>query len=414
MKKSLGLVSALLMCGSVSYFVGCSSTSPTQSSANQEITISPDVMGQLAVSTLSEQQASAQFSTNGATSILSPNNSAASASALARQMGKTSANSQAQVVTIDSSKKAQGILKIITSTPVAGGMKYDTFTVSADTALVNSTTRYAQDIFGHFAGETETGILKAASGPDHDFATAGDNQLLAASWLRMLGSDTLASAVFKDADNDGILINYAAGAPSVVDVSLYERNPVLKPLVSYDRLNLRVVTNGDTTQDKVIRISGVEGRKSGRVSTFVVLDTTGDSTVIAGAMARAIWTTALSSSSSDTVIAAKATVLFKPQNGLCKNADNLFYGINLTESKRFGIISERTFDFTTTNPVADGQKPTSGHVVMNVTFANGKTAGLVADFDNGYFNGTYTGPDGNTLTVRWNANGTVVSSVATN
>ena len=47
---------------------------------------------------------------------------------------------------------------------------------------------------------------------------------------------------------------------------------------------------------------------------------------------------------------------------------------------------------------------------MSVTYSNDKTASMVADFSPTGFSGTWTGPDGNTLTVTWDGNGDVVSS----
>jgi hypothetical protein len=359
-------------------------------------------------------------------------------------------NAMAGDPVIDSSDIADGILRYIgTSTDLFGCSKIDTITAMADNlenwvSITGSTTcnnrveyysitdadgngivagpaetnpkarllcivHYtANDFLGHKSGMTETMALTASAGTDDNFGTDSDNVVFEAAWLRTLDSDTLAFAEYTDADGDGIIMDNGSASPSIVDVAYFEKDPAFNPFVDKSQLNMRLITDGNSENDQVIRINGEETLITGRVNSIIVLDTTGDSTISTGEMAEATFITVVSPVS-DSIKTWTLSTVFDPVDGLANDKDNLYYELHMSWQKRFGYIRSLTYDFTTTEPVAEGADPTSGHLVMAAEYSDGRTGSIVADFSQGSFTGTYTAPDGSVTNVTWDENGEVVT-----
>lgn len=252
--------------------------------------------------------------------------------------------------------------------------------------------------------------ISVHSGPDGEFDTESDNRILSAHWERKAGEETIAYAKYSDADNDGILVDNGASQPSPVDIEYYEKNPAANPFVEYRRLVVRILCDGTedgVKSDPVVKVHGEQKYTSGRLTTVTVVDTDGDSTISAGEKARFIVETQTAPQSTP-VRAASFECVFDPQSGLNDHSDNLYYEIHARQEKRFGWERKTSFDFTTTEPVLEGQMPTSGHIELAVEYADGTGASVVADFSDGKFSGTYTNPQGETLQVSWDENGNVV------
>jgi hypothetical protein len=58
--------------------------------------------------------------------------------------------------------------------------------------------------------------------------------------------------------------------------------------------------------------------------------------------------------------------------------------------------------------VPHGQEAKAGSFSGKVTYANGKSATLEGSFTETLFTATFTGPEGNSVTVTYNKNGQVV------
>ena len=423
--------------------------SPQEKKADA-IEITPATSGQLAVSSFSEQDSLAGTLLIAGSSIgdmsMQSQFSIASASSLGKQgLSKSKANST--TMTPDFTDTANGIARLYCYTKELLCDSYDTIVVKWDEFARDSiqnnenivsvsgakiyalkTERYsvtdldgdnvvsgqpqyngkARFAYASFqAGVTEKLVMDVSAGPDKNFSTDVDNQVLAMSWVQMKGADTTSYATFADADNDGILIDKGKSSTSLVDVALFQKNPPFKPFVESTALSMRIQTNGIDSNDKIIRLAGEEHRVSGRVVTLTVTDTMGNPDISANQIAIATF-----ASNPATNLGAIDTVkfVFNVGAGLQDQKDQLLYGLHLKKDKQIGIVRERTFDFTTTNPVKSGDKPTSGDIAMSVTYSNDKTASMVADFSPTGFSGTWTGPEGNTLTVTWDSNGEVVSS----
>jgi hypothetical protein len=259
-------------------------------------------------------------------------------------------------------------------------------------------------------GQTEEMmVLDAACGPDGDFENESDNKTLALGWVRVVAGDTVAYAVFDDADGDGYLVDHAATGESAVDVTLFEKNPAFAPHIAWSSLQLRVAVGSDGVE-RITKLSGTEKRRSGRVSAVVLEDSpdgSGDGVLDPGEWAYVTFATE-SSPATDPLASAQVKVVFDPASGLGNPEDNLYYELYAAEERRVGAIARQTFHFTTTDPVREGEQPTSGHVELTVTYRNGDTAALVADFGEGLLSGTYTGPDCRSVSMSWDENGTVV------
>lgn len=442
------LLRFLMIIAFVSGFNGCI-FSPQEKTADT-IEITPATSGQLVVSSFGEQDSLTGTLLTAANSIsdmsLQSQFSISSASSLGKRgLSKSKDNSTA--TTADLSDTASGIALLYCYTKELLCDSYDTIVVKWDEFAKDSiqnneniisvsgakiyalkTERYSvTDLDGDGivsgqakyngkarftysslqAGTLEKLVMDVSAGPDQNFSTDADNQILAMSWVQIAGSDTTSYATFADADNDGMLIDKSKATPLLVDVVLFQKNPPLKPFVQSTTLSMRIQTNGIDSNDKIIRLSGEEHRMSGRIVTLTVTDSSGNPDIAANHIAIATF-----ASDPATDLGAIDTVkfVFNVAAGLQDQKDQLLYGLHLKKDKQIGIVRDRTFDFTTADPVKSGEKPTSGHIVMSVTYSNDKTASLVADFSPTGFSGTWTGPDGNTVNVTWDNNGEVVSS----
>jgi hypothetical protein len=430
--------------------MGCGKNPTAVTANNDAASITPEGIGQIAVESFSEQDSLAgTLGTAGsALTALSLENkfSISSASSLGKQgLGKISAGAESPI--IDLSDTAAGKARLIFITNTALVDSYDTLTIKWDdvardplqinkniisasgarTYIGGKTERYGvtdADNDGVVAGEAkyngkarftyqaiqgttvESLAMEVSAGTDKNFTNDADNQIVSLSWEKSRSGETTSRATFADADNDGVLIDKSKTTPCAVDVTLFEKNPLLRPLVDSCYLTLRVLTNGNSSEDKLTRLSGKEYRQSGRIFTLTVTDVHGNEDVMPFDTAIAVFAMipAMQNGVKDSV-----RFVFDVQSGLQKSSDNLLYGLHIHKEHLIGPVKSRIINFTTTQPVSEGQKPKSGHLEMTVTYSNDKSASLSAEFTQTGFIGTWTGPNGNTLTVTWGADGTVVS-----
>lgn len=429
---------------------GCIFSPQERKADTNAIEITPATSGQLAVSSFSEQDSLTGTLLTAGSSIdhmsMQSQFGIASASGLAKQ-GLTKSKANSNSMTPDYSDTGSGIIRLYCYTKELLCDSYDTIVVKWDEfakdAIQNNenivsvsgakiyagkTDRYgvtdldndgvvsgqakyngkARFVFSSLhAGTLEKLVMDVSAGPDKNFSADADNAITAMSWVQMKGTDTTSYATFADADNDGVLIDKSKAAPSLVDVVLFQKDPPFKPFVASTTLSMRIKTTGVDSNDQIIRLSGEERRISGRVVTLSMTDSKGDPDILPNQMAVATF-----ASNPATILGAIDTVrlVFNVGPGLSHQNEQLLYELHIKKDKQIGVVRQRTFDFTTTKPVKSGDKPTSGHIVMTVTYSNDKKASMVADFSPAGFSGTWTGPNGNTVTVTWDSNGGVVSS----
>jgi len=258
-------------------------------------------------------------------------------------------------------------------------------------------------------GTITTLTMQVNAGADQNFDEESDNKIETMTWLKTKNDEKAGEAQFIDADGDGYITDNSASEPSTIDVYLFEGTPLFKPFVSSSKLNFRVVSNGNESEDKIIKLYGEETLKTGRVSTFTVTDESGDSIVTAGERARAVFATN-SSPAADPVLSSQIEYVFDVHSGLQNDSDNVYYSLEISQQRRIGWVRSRTFSFATTEGLHEGQNPTEGHLEMTVTYATDESISIVVDFSETGFSGTYTGPDGEVLDVEWDSEGEVISS----
>jgi hypothetical protein len=421
------------------------------STTNETIDISPQTTGRIAVASFSEQDSltgTLSTAVSGLDNLsLDSTFSIAAAASLGKQgLGKIRSDAGSPVA--DLTDTASGKARLIISTKTILVESHDTIIVKWDDIardatvkdkniiavsgekiyLGGKTERYSVvdlDNDGVVSGQpqyngrarftyqstrsevTESLVMDVSAGADKDFNTESDNQVVALAWEKTRGGDRIAKAAFTDADNDGILIDKSKDAQSAIDVTIFQKNPPFKPFVDSLTLTIRVLTDGkDKAKDQIIRLGGREYRISGKVITVTATDVHGNEDVMPHDTAIATFAVipALQNGWKDTV-----RFVFDVQSGLQNPHDNLLYALHISKEHQSGIVKSRVFDFSTTQPVSEGQKPKSGHLEMIVTYGNDKTASLSADFNENGFSGTWTGPNGNTITVIWDSNGDVAS-----
>jgi hypothetical protein len=447
LKKSPVVVVAL---GTGLFLIGCG-LGPKDNSTTETIGVTPQTTGQMAVAAFSEQDSLAgtlSVATSGLDNVsLDSTFSMAAASNLGKQ-GLGKARSDAPSPIIDLTDTASGKARLIYSAKNALAESHDTVVIrwddvardatvqdkniisaSGEKAYANGKTeRYSVvdlDNDGVVSGQSQYNgkarftyqavhgdvveklVMDVNAGADKNFTVENDNQVIAMAWEKSQGGDRVGRAIFADADNDGILIDKSKDAQSAIDLTLFQKNPPFKPFVDSVTLTIRVLTDGkNKANDKIIRLSGTEYRVSGRAVTIAVTDAHGNPDVMPHDTAIATFAVipVLQNGWKDTVRFA-----FDVQSGLQNPHDNLLYSLHISKEHQTGIVKSRVFDFTTTQPFSEGQKPKSGHVEMTVTYGNDKTASLAADFSANGFSGTWTGPSGNTLTVTWDMSGDVVA-----
>jgi hypothetical protein len=430
--------------------IGCGKNPTAVTTNNDATSITPEGIGQIAIESFSEQDSLAGTlgtAGNGLSALSLENQfSITTASSLGKQgLGKISASAVSPI--IDLSDTASGKARLIFITNTALVDSHDTLVIKWDdvardpleinkniisvsgerTYIGGKTERYGvtdADNDGVVAGEAkyngkarfsyqaiqgttvESLTMEVSAGADKNFNNNADNQIVSLSWEKSRSGEIASRATFADADNDGVLIDKSKTIPCAVDVTLFEKNPLLRPLVDSCYLTMRVLTNGNSTEDKLIRLGGKEYRQSGRIFTLTVTDVHGNEDVLPNDTAIAVFAMIPAKPNG---VKDSVRFVFDVQSGLQKSSDNLLYGLHIHKEHLIGPVKSRIIDFTTRQPVSEGQKPKSGHLEMTVTYSNDKSASLSADFTQTGFIGTWIGPNGNTLTVTWGADGTVVS-----
>jgi hypothetical protein len=447
--KKKSTLFSLVACAAAVGLVGCG-LSPHENNSIETISITPESTGRMAIAALSEQDSltGTLSSAGSGLEALSLENkfSISTAASLGKQgLGKISSGA-ASPISVDLADTASGKARLIFAVQTALVSSFDTVTIKWDdiardplkidknivsvagekTSIGGKTERYAVsdlDNDGVVAGEgqyngkarfayqsiqgavTENLLMEVSAGPDKNFSADADNKINSLSWEKSRSGAAAGRATFTDADGDGVLIDRAA-AQNIIDVTLFEKNPPFKPFVDSVSLTMRVTIGGADGSGKIIRLSGKEYRVSGRVVTLSLTDIHGNADVMPfdTAVATFAMIPVLQNGWKDSV-----RLVFDVQSGLQNSSDNLLLELHMSKEHTSGIVKTRTFDFVTTNPVHDGRKPVSGHVEGTVTYGNGKTASISADFSATGFSGTWTGPNGNTLTVKWDKNGNVIS-----
>jgi hypothetical protein len=256
-------------------------------------------------------------------------------------------------------------------------------------------------------GVTESAVIEVAAGPDRNFDTEGDNQILTLNWKRTKDGEVLASAVYTDADGDGMLVDNASTDASVVDLSLYEQDNIFKPFVESTSLDIRMEVTDEEGDGRVISISGEEILINGRINRIKAVNADGEEVINPRDMVHVYLTTDYPVDT-DSMLNAEVIFVLNVGDGLQDVTDNLLYELHATSEPRWGLVKKWEFHFIADDPVPHGEKAKNGSVEIIAIYKDGKTASLAGTFDVGKLDATLTGPEGNSLTVKWDTNGTII------
>jgi hypothetical protein len=372
LKKSLTLLASAIV---AVCFIGCGLVAPHDTKDAVEIT--PQSTGELAIASMTEQDSlAATLSTAGSgleCLSIEKKFSVNSAVKLAKQ-AMTTDKPDAASITWNLTDTSNGIARLTLSTHTPLVDSYDTILIRWDD--------YAKD---------------AIPNNEHIISISGEKEYIGGKSERYSVTD---------ADNDGILLDKSKPS-SQVDIVLFQKNPPLKPFVDSLSLRLRMIIDGNDSNAKLIRLSGEEYRVGGRIITVNVADIHGNLDVMP--FDTAVATYAINTADPNGV-KDSVKFVFDVQSGLQNSHDNLLYELYIRKQHPDGAVTDRTFHFVTTQAVREGEKPTSGHFTMTVSYNNGKNASITGDFTETGFTGVWTGPNGNTVTITWDKNSDTFSS----
>ncbi len=268
--------------------------------------------------------------------------------------------------------------------------------------FINTVTHTATGLVFR-TGETEKSELVVSSGEDRDFDTEEDNLIISASWSKMLNNEKIGHAIYTDLDGDGILWGKKAMVYSA-EVDLYNSKELTRPFLDFAKLRIKIFRTEDGIE-KVRGFAGEETYKTGRVSSFWVVDSTGDSTITKGEMAYVNFKT--TTPTSDAERSAHVLYVINPGENLGDESDNILYEIHIDRENRRGAVRTLSFEFIADPPVAHGQSATGGSFELNVTHFDSTTASLVGNFTPATLVATHTDREGNVRSVSIDKSGSV-------
>jgi len=242
---------------------------------------------------------------------------------------------------------------------------------------------------------TATTIFEADAGTDGNFDTGSDNDLLQVSWVKMNGNDTAASALFTDADGDGVITASKAGSVNIV---LYDAEKPLHPLVASNTVRF-TIERPENEAERVNRFYAEKRYITGRVSKATVTDESGDETFDAGeTVVVTIGTTA--PASADTEATAEMVCTIDPGYSLGNESDNSLISLTLKKEYHYGLRNTSEFSCTFTPPVLSGEEPEGGEFLLTVNYKNGQTATLAGTFTRDSISAEHTNVNGEKAEVQ--------------
>ncbi len=256
-------------------------------------------------------------------------------------------------------------------------------------------------------GITEHFAMDAAAGPDNNFDKDTDNQLLAAKWTRTKGGEIVAQGEYLDGDGDGFVTDNTK-ASSIVKVSFFEINPKNKPLVKKTTVTAKIRVIANNGGDEPISFSTQEELVTGRTNSVSMQNRLGSDEMIKD---DTLWVTiaTMVSTKSDTLRGASVVFVMNPGHDLKSEADDSLYAIHAKHDKKLGWERHTEFNLISTTPILHGEKPVAGMFDWKANYANGKSASAEGSFAVGVYHATFTGPEGNTLKVNYDAKGEIVA-----
>ncbi|GEM_PF-3583157 len=223
------------------------------------------------------------------------------------------------------------------------------------------------------AGITERTVLLVGPGPDNDFDTEKDNLVYEAAWTKTGngGKDTLGTAVYTDADGDGVAVDN--GKPSTVDLDLYQKGPTTDhPDAVWSRIRMRMVTVYGVDAKEAKRVHFEMAGADGRIQSADLLNKDGGRDFVMSDTLQAHFL-AVGASAQDTVDTMETTLIMKVGKDLDDKSDDSVYAMDVRVVKKLGEEKSARFAFKSDRPIPSGQKPASGTVSMKIDYGDGSS-----------------------------------------
>ncbi len=299
------------------------------------------------------------------------------------------------------------------------GAKHLEFNEAGDTTLVISRDGdgdgllfQPQDSFHvsmHIEKHGKDGVLEIADlisdgGTDRDLKTEPDNRIYQARWLRMLGSDTLSSAVYSDADSDGVVIDN--GRPSLVDLVFFEHDPKDKPEIAKRTLSLRLLARFKQEPQEMRRFTAIEQGRDGRVNKVAFQNPEGGADIDPQGKT-VVRMSVENTPATDSVHSLFTETMVKPETLLGRDRDSLFrYDIRMR--KQLGEEDSLRFTFTADKAVPPKSNPSDGHVLFYIAYRDRTFISAEGDMREGALSLVMKARDGKIYDAAWNAQGGLI------
>jgi hypothetical protein len=258
-------------------------------------------------------------------------------------------------------------------------------------------------------GILEKTVIVLGPGPDGDFGTEADNLIYSAAWTKTDGADTLARAVYADADSDGVVIDNAR--ESLVDLDFYQKGPAQdRPDALWTRARMRMLVRFQVEAKVVSRLRFEAALAGGGRETGQILGRGGDEgfdmadtvlarfTSLAAPAAGAADTTGLV----DTTITEITMTLGEDFDS---KQDDSVYAIDIRSVRRTGEERQAVFRFHSEEPIPSGQDPRAGELSMEIEYADGTRVEAEGEISAGGMDLTIRDRQGRRIRAAWDDKG---------
>ncbi len=218
-------------------------------------------------------------------------------------------------------------------------------------------------------GVLETTRLMVGPGPDVNFDTEQDNLVYAVSWIKTSGADTLGTAVYADADSDGVAVDN--GKASLVDLDFYQKGPSADhPDALWSRAKMRLLVRYHVDAKEVKRVRFEMEDAAGRRSIGEVLNRDGGMDFDMRDTVQAHFLT-YGAAAGDTLDSMDVHLSMGLGKDFDDKSDDSVYAIDVRTAKKSGEEKSAHFSFQSAKPIPSGKDPVSGTLSMEVDYADG-------------------------------------------
>jgi hypothetical protein len=256
-----------------------------------------------------------------------------------------------------------------------------------------------------FNGIVEKTILVVGPGPDNSFDTEPDNIIYEVAWTKtqFLGTDTLATATYEDADNDGSVIdNHKA---SLVDLVLYEKGPTKDhPDAEWSRARLRLNIIYGAANQETKRVHFDLKTTDGRISSSDLLNLNGSQDFNMQSKLKAHFLI-VGTMVQDTLDTLDIVLSMNVGGDLNNKSDDSIYAMDIHSQKKLGEEKSARFIFNSDFAIPSGQQPQSGTLNMHVDYTDHSSVQVDGKLSHAGMDVTVKTRDDQHLHVIWDALG---------